>query len=85
MQFDRGSLMTQCEVAELTPVGSPQLLEIARERKKAHEADRFCLTGPARRSYSAGSPQAVVVARRLPAQPVVGRLWIVGGLPGDER
>ncbi len=85
MRSEQGPFMTRCEIAELTPVCGSQQLDITAEKKKAHGADRFCLTGPAPRSYFAGSPQAVVVARSLPAQPIVGRLWTVGGSPGDPR
>ena len=86
MRAERNPSMTRCEIAKLTPVCRSQLLDITGEKKKAREADRFCLTGPAPRSYFAGSPQAVVVARRLPAQPIVGRLWTVGvrlGMRGE--
>ncbi len=48
--------MTQCEIEEKGRVGFSQLPEIAGERKKAIWADRFCLTGPHRRSYFAGPP-----------------------------
>jgi len=85
MRSDQSHFMTRCEIAELTPVCGSQILDITVEKKKAHGADRFCLTETAPRSYFAGSPQAVVVARRLPAQPIVGRLWKVGGSPGDSR
>jgi len=48
--------MTRCETAESGAASSSQLLEIADERKKEIRADRFCLTGPATRSYFAGPP-----------------------------
>lgn len=84
MRSGQSPSMTRREIAELTPACGSQPLDIMAEKKKAHGADRFCLTEPASRSYFAGSPQAVVVARRLPAQPIVGRLWIAGGSPGDS-
>ena len=56
----------------LQPVG------IQAETEKVIRPDHFCLTRLAPQGYFAGSPQAVVVARRLPAQPVVGRLWKAG-------
>ena len=53
----------------------PQAPEISAQNDKVIRSDRFCLTELAPRGYFASSPQAVVVARRLPAQPVVGGLW----------
>ena len=85
MRSEPSLFVTQCEITQLAPIRDSQLLDITIEKKKAHVADRFCLTGAVPRSYFAGSPQAVVVARRLPAQPIVGRLWTVGGSPGDPR
>ena len=48
--------MTRCEMGEKRLVMPFQLLEIVAERKKAFQADRFCLTAPASRSYFAGPP-----------------------------
>ena len=62
-----------------SPAGRPsEALGIARENRKVIPSDRFCLTGLGAEGYLASSPQAVVVARRLPSQPVVGGLWTTG-------
>ena len=59
-----------------------QLAGIMREMKKVTRTDRFCLTELVGERYFASSPQAVVVARRLPAQPVVEGLWTAGSTWG---
>jgi hypothetical protein len=59
-------------MAEIAASRASQTPETTREYKKAHPADYFYLTMLVREGYLASSPQAVVVARRLPAQPVVG-------------
>ena len=64
--------MTQCEIDEMAAFGTAQPFEITLKTQKTHPGDHFCLTESVAEGYSAGSPQAVVVARRPPSQPVVG-------------
>ena len=71
-------LETRCAGAKTRPHEISQVPEIIFQKQKVDRPDHFCLTEIALEGYLASSPQAVVVARRLPAQPVVGGLWKVG-------
>jgi hypothetical protein len=77
--------MTQCEIAENTYSGPSQALEIKGERKKAHRADRFCLTGLAWRSYFAGSPPSGCGGKEAASAIPCGTIVDRGAPPGDER
>ena len=50
------AFVTHCEMRENVALRNSQVSEIIDERKKVVLADRFCLTGPGSRSYSAGPP-----------------------------
>ena len=75
--------MTRCEMAENAAASPSQLLEIASERKKGIRPDRFCLTGPAPRSYFAGPPPSGCGGNEATSAIPCGTIVESGGLPGD--
>ena len=83
VRFERTSSMTRCERGENCAASPSQLLEIAGERKKAIWADRFCLTGPASRSYFAGPPPSGCGGNEAASATHCGTIVDCGGLPGD--
>ena len=78
MRFELFTRDTPSRDAKIARSRISQDFGIKGENQKVNWADHFCLTELALQGYFAGSPQAVVVARRPPAQPVVGGLWISG-------
>ena len=79
--------MTHCEMGEKRALRDSQPPEIMGERKKAHHADRFCLTGPGSRSYSAGPPPSGCggkeAASAIPCGTIVDKGCSTWGRPVD--